>query len=250
MIDFHSHILPQLDDGAPNVNTSLDMLSESYRQGVKTVIATPHCYVASENDIDIFLENRKRSYELLKSAMANDKRQFPEIILGCELQISKNIHHFEKLRSLCIENTDYILIEMPYTRWNEDCYDYLYALLLKGMRPIIAHIERFISRKKEFHNLYSLDLLYQVNADSCLSPFFRRHIPDLFTIGSVQFLGSDMHNNNRRPTHMKKAADRIIKSYGKSRLNYLMKNAELVLKNEDIEIKRFGKMSFFKKLKV
>lgn len=250
MIDFHSHILPQIDDGAQNVQTSLDMLSESYRQGVKTVVATPHCYIASEHDIDVFLEKRKKSYELLKEAMSKDKRQFPEIVLGCELQISKNIHHFEKLHSLCIENTNYILIEMPYERWNEDCYDYLYELLLKGMRPIIAHIERFISRKKEFYNLYSLDLLYQVNADSFLSPFMRRNIPDLFTQGSVQFLGSDMHNTNRRPTHMKKAADRIIKSYGKSRLNYLMANAERVLKNEPIEIKRYEKMSFFKKLKV
>ena len=62
MIDFHSHILPQIDDGAQNIKMSLDMLSESYRQGVRTVVATPHCYIANEYDIDIFLERREKSY--------------------------------------------------------------------------------------------------------------------------------------------------------------------------------------------
>ncbi len=248
MIDFHSHILPQIDDGAQNVKTSLDMLAESYNQGIRTVVATPHCYISNESDIDIFLEKREKSYNFLKAAMQNDPRKLPKVVLGCELQISKNVSNFEKLYPLCIENTNYILIEMPYTRWNEDCYDYLYLLLLKGMRPIMAHIERFMNRKKEFHNLFSLDLLYQVNADSFLSPFIRRSIPDLFSKGAVQLLGSDMHSTNRRTTRMKKAAERIIKGYGKNYLDYMMNNAELVLKNESVKIKRFEKMSFFKKL--
>ena len=247
MIDFHSHILPKIDDGAQNVQTSLDMLSESYRQGVRTVVATPHCYTAQETDIDIFLEARRISYKLLKHAMAKDKRQFPEIVLGCELQVSKNVHNFEKLHSLCIENTDYILIEMPYTHWGEDCYDYLYELLLHGMRPIVAHVERYMNRRKEFYNLYSFDLIYQVNADSFLSFFTRKKIPNLFTQGAVQLLGSDMHNTSRRPTRMEKATERIIKSYGKSRVNDLMTNAELVLRNEPVLKKKYEQMPFLKK---
>ena len=250
MIDFHSHILPQIDDGAANVKISLDMLSDSYSQGVRTVVATPHCYIANEHDIDVFLEKRKKSYEILKNAMMADSREFPEIVLGCELQISKNVYNFEKLRPLCIENTDYILVEMPYGRWTEDCYDYLYALTLKGMRPIMAHIERFMSRKRDFHNLYSLDLLYQVNADSFLSPFIRRHLPDLFEKGIVQLLGSDMHNTTRRASHMKSAVERIIKGYSKNLIDYMMINAQKVLDNERVEIIRFEKMSFFIKFKL
>ncbi len=250
MIDFHSHILPNIDDGAENVKVSLDMLSESYSQGVRTVVATPHCYIANEYDIDVFLEKREQSYNTLKIAMAADNRKFPEIVLGCEIQVSKNVHHFDKLRPLCIENTDYILIEMPYGRWNEDCYDYLYELTLKGMRPIMAHIERFIGKKKEFYNLYSLDLLYQVNADSFISPLMRKYLPDLFEKGTLQLIGSDMHNTTRRSTHMKGAIERIIKGYGRDRVKYLMDNAERVLNNEQIEIVRFEKMPFFKKLKL
>lgn len=250
MIDFHSHILPQIDDGAQNVKVSLDMLSESYRQGVRTVVATPHCRITNEQDIDVFLERREQSYNMLKRAMAGDGREFPQIVLGCELQIPKNVCHFEKLSLLCIENTNYILIEMPYENWNEDCYDFLYKLTLKGMRPIIAHIERFLGKKKEFYNLYSLDLLYQVNADSFISPLMKRNLPDLFEKGALQLIGSDMHNTNHRATHMKYAIERIIKGYGENLVDYMMTNAKKVLNNEQVEIKRFEKMSFFRKFKL
>lgn len=250
MIDFHTHFLPQIDDGAQKVSISLDMLSESYNQGVRTVIATPHCEISTEDDIDVFIQQRKKSYKILKEAMENDNRQFPEIVLGCEYQISKPFRNFEKLRSLCIENTNYILVEMPYSQWNDNYYDYLYDLTLNGMRPIIAHIERFIGRKKEFYNLFSLDLLYQVNADSFLSPSTRRHIPDLFTCGAVQFIGSDMHNMDKRPPNMKEATDRIIKSYGNSCLEQLLYNAKTALKNEPVQRINYEQMPFFKKLRV
>ena len=250
MIDFHSHFLPQIDDGAQKVSVSLDMLSESYKQGVKTIIATPHCQINTENDIDVFLQLRNKSYKILKDAMAMDNRHFPKIVLGCEYQIFKPCRNFEKLRSLCIENTNYILVEMPYSRWNENYYDYLYELTLNDMRPIIAHIERFISKKKEFYNLFSLDLLYQVNAGSFLSPLTRKHIPDLFTCGAVQFIGSDMHNMDKRAPNMKEATDRIIKSYGNSCFDTLLGNAEAALKNEPVKRINYEQMPFFKKLRV
>ncbi len=250
MIDFHSHILPHIDDGARNVQISLDMLADSYRQGVRTVVATPHCLISSEDDIDIFLKKRQDSYEELIDAMAQDNRDFPDIILGCEVQISRSVTNFEKMRRLCISNTNYILIEMPYKKWTEDCYDYLYELIIKDMNPIIAHIERYMSKRKEFYNLYSLDLIYQVNADSFLSPFLKKFLPDLFTIGNIQLLGSDMHNMSKRSSRMEEAKNRIIKSYGNERFDQLMKNAELVLKNEKIDKIRYEKMSFLKKLKL
>lgn len=250
MIDFHSHILPHIDDGARNVEMSLDMLADSYKQGVRTVIATPHCFISNEQDIDIFLKKREDSFNELTCAIANDKRDFPDIILGSEVQISKGVSDFSKMHKLCIHGTNYILIEMPYRKWNEDCFDYLYELLRNGMRPIIAHVERYVSRKKEFYNFYSLDLVYQVNADSFLAPFLKRHIPDLFAMGNVQLLGSDMHNTLKRPSRMGIARDRIRKSYGPERYAHLMKNAELVLKNEPVPKIRYENMSFFKKLKV
>ena len=250
MIDFHSHILPHIDDGARNVQISLDMLADSYRQGIRTVVATPHCLISSEDDIDIFIKRRQDSYDELMHAMSQDERDFPDVILGSEVQVSKGVTNFEKMHRLCISDTNYIMIEMPYKKWNEDCFDYLYELIIKDMHPIIAHVERYLDKKREFYNLYSLDLIYQVNADSFLSPFVKRFLPELFSEGSIQLLGSDMHSLSRRPSRMEEAKNRILKSYGNERFEQLMNNAELVLKNERIEKIRYEKMPLLKKLKV
>lgn len=250
MIDFHSHVLPGIDDGAKDINTSLDMLANSYEQGVKTVVATPHCYLTNEKSIPIFIKKREQGYKLLKEAIKNDERKFPNIVLGCELRVSNEAPKPEELRKLCIENTDYIMVEMPYDEWNANYYDFIYTLILGGMKPIMAHIERFLDHYSDFHNLYSFDLIYQVNADSFIHPAMKRKLPKLFEDGAIHLIGSDMHDMNKRPPSIKKAANRIIKGYGKYRLNYLMDNAYAVLENKRIDTLCFGKLGFMDMLKL
>ena len=164
MIDFHSHVLPNIDDGAHNIEMSIEMLRESKRQNVKTVVATPHCYITDEDKLEHYIKKREEKFLELKKAMEETGEELPEIKLGCEVRMMKEIEDIELLRPLCIENTDYILIEMPSGKWNVNDYDALYRISLKGMKPIMAHIERFWDQKDEFYNLYSLELLYQINA--------------------------------------------------------------------------------------
>ncbi len=250
MIDFHSHVLPRIDDGASSVEMSLNMLADSYKQGIRTIVATPHCYLMKDSNIDTFLNKRQASYESLLKAMESDERTFPQIRLGCELRIMKEINDMRALDKLRIEGTDYIMVEMPFKEWDVNYYDFLYEMILRGMRPIMAHIERFWNHRKEFYNLYSLDLIYQVNAESIVKSPYKRYIPKLFEEGAVNILGSDMHNMTTRSSLMKKAADTIVRVYGEDRLNYLMKNAENILGNKKVEGRKFPKMSFFKTLKI
>ncbi len=250
MIDFHSHVLPGIDDGAQNVQMSLEMLRESAGQGVTTVVATPHCYLKREKDISEFLKKRNESHEILKEAMERDGGEFPTLRMGCELQIMKEIPDMNYLKTLCIENTDYILVEMPYTKWNVNCYDFLYAMILRGMKPVMAHIERFWGQRSEFYNLFSLDLIYQVNADAFLSGKAKKWVAELFAEGAVHIIGSDMHNTASRTTRMGEAAKRIVSSYGEERLEYLMTNAERMLENKQPEKISFPKLSFFEKMKL
>lgn len=250
MIDFHSHILPFIDDGSSSIEMSLNMLADSYNQGVTTVVATPHCYLMKDSSIDVFINNRKKSFDALTEAIKRDERTFPEIRLGCELRIIKEIDDMKSLEKLCIEGTDYIMVEMPYKDWDVNYYDFLYEMILRNLHPIMAHIERFWNHKKDFNNLYSLDLLYQVNAESFIKSPFKRYIPKLFEDGAIHIIGSDMHDMKVRPSYMKKAADTIIKVYGEKRLDYLMKNAENVLNNKNVKGKNFPKMSFFENLKI
>ena len=78
MIDFHSHILPGIDDGSRNVEESLLLMTEMREQGVSTVIATPHFY-ADEQPVDTFLRRRTEAYDHL---MARQTPDMPQIRLG------------------------------------------------------------------------------------------------------------------------------------------------------------------------
>ena len=250
MIDFHSHILPGVDDGAKDVETSLEMLRESKRQGVDTIVATPHCYLRDDARIPHYIHTRKYSYHKLMQAIEESGEELPKIILGFEVRIMKDFENMEMLRPLCIGDTDYILIEMPYGKWSVNDYDYIYRLMLKGMKPIMAHIERFWNHRKEFYNLYSMNLLYQVNAESFLHFRSKMIIPELFADGAVHIIGSDMHDVSWRKTCMKKASERIISAYGQDRLDYLMNNARLILENREPERGKFYKMSALEKMKL
>ena len=250
MIDFHSHILPGIDDGSKSIKMSLDMLHDSFLQGVEIVVATPHLYLTDEKNIRSFIRKRDESFKVLKHAMAEDGRAFPEIKLGCELRILKPVSDVSLLRDLCIEGTNYILIEMPYKKWTMDYYDHFYALLLKGMRPIIAHIDRFMEHKKEFINLYSMDLIYQVNADAFIRYPVKYEIAKLFEHGAVHIIGSDMHDHQQRVSHMAKAKQAIIKGYGEDRWDYMHQNGINILNNDDILKINFAKKSFWETLKL
>lgn len=251
MVDFHSHILPCIDDGAESVEISLQMLLDSYAQGVRTVIATPHCFPTDDgHEIKDFLRTRDKSYKTLMRAIEEDGRKFPEVKLGCELCVMDDIPDMKRISSLCIEGTNYILTEMPYKRWSVNHYDFIYSLQLKGLRPIMAHIERYKRSKEEFYNLFSFDLLYQVNADSFLSRDYKRFMPYLFENGAVQFLGSDMHNTTTRVSNIKKAAEVIAANYGQDRFDCLMENAKKALNNESIQRIAYPKMSFWEKFKL
>ena len=149
MIDVHSHILPELDDGAQSLELALNMLKESTLQGVTDVVSTSHCYPKTEADIINFLNKRKSSYDVLCSGMESIDTSLPHIHQGCEVNMLTDISDFENISTLCIENTNYILIEMPYSPWSDWMIDSVYKLILRGLKPIMAHIDRYTSQNKE-----------------------------------------------------------------------------------------------------
>ena len=126
MIDFHSHFLPGIDDGAPDVETAVSMLIKSKSQGVDVVVATPH-YYSHKQTVDEFLKNREESYELLKKYLDENQLDVPEIRLGAEVRFSHEIMEMQP-EKLVIEGTNTILIELPFTYWNEWIYEDLFKL--------------------------------------------------------------------------------------------------------------------------
>lgn len=251
MIDFHSHILPDIDDGAKDVVRSIEMLKACAENGVKKVVLTPHCYFSKDSDIRHFIIERNEKYRLLKKAIKESGEKLPELILGCELHLNKLHSRSDYLKELAMEGTNYIMLEMPMGNWESILYDTIYSISLKGLRPIIAHIDRyFYEHKEDFHNLFSLDLTYQVNCDSFIIPGIKKHMHYFFECGAIHILGSDMHNLSNRTTKMAECKKIIQDKYGEEYYKFIEKNSELVLNNKETDIHCFEKMGFWKKMKL
>jgi len=251
MIDFHSHILQDIDDGAKNIEQSIKMLKLCAENGVDTVVLTPHCYYTDSDDIRRFIRERNEKYRILKQAIADSGEALPEVLLGCELHLNKLHAKSDYLKELAIEGTNYIMLEMPTGKWESVIYDTIYSVSIKGLRPIMAHIDRYYyDHQPDFHNLFSFDLTYQVNCDSFILPGIKKKMPYFFECGAIHILGSDMHNLTTRTTNMAECKKIIREKYGENCYKFISDNSRLVLANEDVNIHSFGKMSFWKKMKL
>ncbi len=202
MIDFHSHVLPGIDDGSRNVETSLKMLQKSAEQGVSVMAATPHFY-ADEMSVDGFLENRQRAYEkLLESGIEG---RAPELLLGAEVAFFSGMAQAGRLGELTYKEGDVLLLEMPFRPWSRrDAEEVVSLIKDRGFTVILAHLERFMTRdnRRFIEKLLAAGAIAQINAESIEHRRGRQKLVEMFKAGSVKFLGSDCHGMHRRPPNM------------------------------------------------
>ena len=201
MIDFHSHILPGIDDGSPDPATSLRMLAEMNRQGIDTVVATSHFY-ANRRTPEHFLFRRLEAWEALSSRLPSDS---PKILLGAEVLYFPGISVAEEVRSLCLEGTPFLLVEPPMMPWTDTMLDEI-ELCGVNLRcvPVLAHVDRYMRLLRDgtlIDRALRRRLLVQVNA----SFFLHRGLEQ----GKIHFLGSDAHDIADRPPNIAWAADVI-----------------------------------------
>lgn len=231
MIDIHTHILPGIDDGSQSVEETLEILNIMEKTGVKKVVATPHYYYDMWT-IDEFLENRQVAYEKI----IDKKPENIDIVLGVEVLLEYNLHK-EDLRKLAIEGTDYILIEMPYRKWDPWVFDELFKISAKhGLNIIIAHIDRYVDivKKEDIHTLMKMNLNFQVNVDFLGGIFRKSDSMQFIKDGVADFIGSDCHNMTTRPPCFAKAFEKIKSKAGKKFTEIFMENAEKMLQNKSL----------------
>lgn len=234
MIDFHSHILPGIDDGASNVDEALKILKALKAQGVDVVAATPH-YYDCYTDAEEFLAARDESYKKLADALRDQKEKVPKIILGAEVRLSFDAATDPLLDKLCIGDTKCILLELPDGFWFDWVYDAIKTIKReKGLIPIIAHLERYIPSPKHMEaldKLFELEAKIQVNAESVTHRRLWRIIKALLDKNQVHIIGSDAHNITSRRPKLDEAKKVIVKFYGDNCWEQLKRNAmELIYK--------------------
>ena len=246
MIDFHSHILPGIDDGAQDVETSLKMLEMCNSTGVDTVLMTPHCHPMSQEHVDNFINNRDAAFNTLSSAIKG--YSFPSIVPAAEVRIYNGLSKYSGIDKLCIKDTNYILLEMPYEIWRDYAFEEIYQLTRLGFRPIMAHLDRFLDQEQLFGELYSLNVLVQINTSAFLRNAERKNMPRFFEKGHIQVLGSDTHNLELRCPNVAAAYDVINKKFGGDYTDYLDYAGKAILENKQVAPSNFPKMHPLKKL--
>lgn len=231
LIDFHSHILPSIDDGAKNLNISLQMLDAERENNVSDVVLTPHFYLEQESPSE-FLEKRQASFEKLSEAVK--KGSYPNLHLGAEVLFTPSLGNVD-LKPFCIGDTDYLLLELPYKKLSERFLNELnYFIDSVDAKIIIAHVERYLSFTDEESviSVMSMNVINQVNCASFLKmSMLRKKLIKWISSDMVHLLGSDAHNLINRPVKMKEAYDYISKKLPENRI---MDNAMSILNNNDI----------------
>ena len=213
MFDFHSHILPGIDDGSKDTETSVNMIAEEIRQGVSGIALTPHFY-ADMDDPETFLEKRARAFEKLREATKDIT--CPTLIPGAEVHYYRGMSRSENLRKLCLGESNYILVELPFRRWQQYIVDDVKDIGNNlGLNVIIAHFERYLDQDRKLVKQITEDedLIIQSNAEFFLEKDRRKALRYL-KAGTIDILGSDCHNTDTRRPNLKDAMDLIGKKLG------------------------------------
>lgn len=197
MIDFHSHILPKVDDGSKTVEDSIKMLS-MYPDYVTDVFLTPHFNPRYETPSS-FILRRQKAFDNLNKEILDKQIKIPKLHLGAEVAFYEGINNSTEINSLAIESTNLLLIEMPHGIWTKRMFDELIDLKFsKNIIPVLAHLDRygFITKcnKQTFNNYITNGGLVQINTYALYHFFSRKKFLSLLKNNQVHFLGTDCHN--------------------------------------------------------
>ncbi|MEW6698379.1 MAG: tyrosine-protein phosphatase [Bacillota bacterium] len=239
MIDLHCHILPGLDDGPPGIETSLELARAAVNEGIHTIAATPHCIP------EVFFNERQAVLEAVAEFQGRlDAEHVPlKIAPGMEVHLTLDLaERITKGSVLTLNDAGkYILLEFPMNTVPRYAEQVIFELMLKGIKPIIAHPERnreIIENPNLLYGFMEKGCLIQVTAGSLTGKFGSRvqqRTRDFVQLGWVDFIASDAHDPLRRPFMLKEAWAAAKDIIGEERANVLvLGNPQKVLMGEAI----------------
>lgn len=227
LFDIHSHILPNVDDGAQDLIESLRLLEIMQYQGITDCIATPHFY-PHEDNLEDFLQTTDKAFEHLRR-IANE-RKLPNIYLGCEMLYYEGIGNSESLAELCLNGSEFLLLELTDFCITNSFFEDIKALKEKLLiTPIIAHAERYFKAKnyRKFLKFAEQEqLILQVNTASLFFPFYNRVIKKIFKLNTPCILATDAHSVDARPPKMAEALREVNKRFGRECRTRLINTSE------------------------
>jgi len=196
MIDTHSHLLPGVDHGCPDMETCLEMARAAAESGVTTVFCTPHLLEWDEG----LIEHCRRVIVETRAALVAAEVEL-ELRLGFEVDMGVAVMvEVDQLRELVFEGTEgAVLLETPYQGWPVYMEETIYRLALAGLVPVLAHPERNDRVQKDPQLLVGClraGAVAQATAGSLSGMFGRtseRTFQRLISEGLISLVASDAH---------------------------------------------------------
>lgn len=235
LIDFHSHVLPGIDDGSRDTAQSIQMLQYAADSGIHVMAATPHYYPHLQSP-DSFMRNRSISVGELQKAMTEHQATYPTLLYGAEVAYFEGISRSESLKELAISGTELLLIEMPFCDWSQRMLNEVCRISDRwNLVPMLAHIERYLTGGHQYTSLEYLrseGVLMQANAEFFLG-IHKRKALRMLCRGEIAVLGSDCHNMNTRKPCLDEAYHIIEKELGADMLQTMARFGINLLHTEE-----------------
>ena len=235
MIDFHSHILPNIDDGSASMEETMNIIQEAKNAGFTKIISTSH-YIEEYYESD-----EQERLELLNQV--NKEFQDIELCLGNEIYLTSQMTELLKdKKASTINNSKYVLFELPMNAKPFNAKETVYRLIENGYTPVIAHPERYsyVQDNPEYvEELWEMGALFQSNYGSIIGLYGRKAektVKKLLKQDLIHFLGSDVHRENQIYPKIPKIIKKLNKVISQDKIEELTTiNPQKVLDNEEIE---------------
>ena len=224
MIDIHCHILPGLDDGAFSPDESLLMAQFAAENGTTAIFCTPHSGPYPADRVTT-------AFALLKDAL--DERKIPlKLFLGQEIYLTQNyeqqIEDVQKGLQFTLNQTPYLLVEFHPLAPGRLLCDAVASLRAIGLKPIVAHPERYACVAEDFflaHQLKDAGALLQLNKGSLRGAFGRDALQSasfLLEERMADFVASDAHSPYERTPKLRHAHAYISEQYSIDYADHLL----------------------------
>lgn len=236
MTDIHSHILFDVDDGSRTIEESIELLKKMHEIGFNNVILTPHYIEGSEYNCEN--KQKRDKIKIIKEELVKQKINI-NIFLGNEVFINDNIYNLIKNDVIhTLNNTKYILIELPFHNQIVNLEDIIYELKIKGLIPIIAHPERYTYFQKNYQEIDRLKeegFLFQANYASILGYYgkeSKKLLKYMLKKKYIDYFGTDIHRTSKTYVidNFKKIEKNIIKITKIDYYNEIKENSNNIIK--------------------
>ena len=229
MVDIHSHILFNFDDGPETIGESVHIIRMLEHTGVKHIVLTPHFYPSFISVREFALKRENRTRTIL--GIPDTKKTDVSLYFGAEVHMEKSLLEMGSLKELCFSGTNNILLEIPSASTDFISSASLIEKIMTSFNivPIIAHVERYVFFRKKPENLrYLIDMgcFVQCNASCFITSFLRKNWAlKALNNGLISVIASDCHSINLRPPNLTEAYKSIESKLGTDAVRCLKNNA-------------------------